>query len=57
VILLSDHQALTKSVAVYHIDANGKAGPAKRNEFADYLVKSADGAWQIAYEINSDENG
>ena len=57
VILFNDHQALAKSVAVYHIDANGKAGPAKRNEFADYLVKSADGSWQIAYEINSDENG
>lgn len=57
VILLSDHQAFAKSVAVYHVDANGKAGPSKRNEFADYFVKSADGTWQIAYEINSDDNG
>mgnify|MGYP000502833414 CR=1 FL=1 len=57
VILFNDHQALAKSVAVYHVDANGKAGPSKRNEFADYLVKSADGTWQIAYEINSDDNG
>ncbi len=57
VILLSDHQALAKSVSVYHMEVKGKAQPAKRNEFADYLVKSADGTWQIAYEINSDDNG
>ena len=57
VILLSDHQALAKSVAIYHMEINGKAEPSKRNEFADYFVKSADGKWQIAYEINSDSNG
>lgn len=57
VILLSDHQALAKSVSVYHVETNGKSGPATRNEFADYFVKSANGTWQIAYEINSDENG
>lgn len=57
VIMLSDHQALAKSVSVYHMETDGKAQPAKRNEFADYFVKSAEGTWQIAYEINSDENG
>ena len=57
VILLSDHQALAKSVAVYHMEAGGKTGPSKRNEFADYLVKAPDGTWQVSYEINSDDNG
>lgn len=57
VILLSDHQAFAKTVAVYHMEADGKTGPSQRNEFADYLVKSADGTWQVSYEINSDNNG
>lgn len=57
VILFNDHQALAKTVAVYHREVNGKAEPSSKNEFADYFVKSADGVWRVAYEINSDGNG
>lgn len=57
VILFNDHQALAKNVGTYHLEVNGKAEPSKKIEFADYFVKSADGAWRAAYEINSDDNG
>lgn len=57
VIVFNDHQALAKTVAVYHREVGGKAEASKRNEFADYFVKSADGVWRVAYEINSDSNG
>ena len=57
VIVFNDQQALAKTVAVYHRQVNGKAEPSKKNEFVDYFVKSPDGVWQIAYEINSDDNG
>ena len=57
VIMFNDHQAFATTVAVYHVESNGKEQPSKKNEFADYFVKSADGSWKIAYEINSDDNG
>jgi uncharacterized protein (TIGR02246 family) len=53
-VVISDSEALTFSTILYTQTTKGAAPEARRNPFADYWKKGADGTWRVAYEINAD---
>jgi uncharacterized protein (TIGR02246 family) len=54
VVAISETEALTFSTALYTMTMKGKKPENRRNPFADYWQKGADGVWRVAYEVNSD---
>jgi uncharacterized protein (TIGR02246 family) len=53
-VVISATEALTFATARYSMTLNGKSPETRQTTFADYWTLGADGAWRVAYEVNSD---
>lgn len=53
-VVISDTEALTFTTAIYNVTMKGQKPQRRRNPFADYWKKGADGVWRIAYEVNAE---
>jgi len=52
--VVDDDEAVTFTTMLYTMTGEGTPPGPRRNPFASYWQKGADGVWRIAQEVNAD---